>query len=381
MENDIQKSPKTRLAYIDNLRTLVIILVITMHSAVTYSGLGDWYYKEGAKENLSVFGLVFFGFLQSFLQAWIMGLLFFISAFLAAKALAKRTSFNFIKERLFRLGLPLLIYVFVISPIIIFIILGNQSENTFIENYIQFIIGFWWLDATGPLWFVQVLLFFSIVYAILKKFVPRPIKINKITNTNIISAILLIGVIAFFVRLKFPMGTSFLNLQFSYFTSYIVMFISGIIIGENDLLDNITDIKNTKCLKWALIAGTPLWAATMILGGALEGKEYFNGGFYWQSFTFSLWESITAIGFSMGLLACFKKKVNLHNKFTNLMRDNAFGIYVFHAPILIMISLMLKNLVLDPIFKFIMVTILASIISFIFSFLIRKIKPIGVLFK
>jgi len=381
MDNNIKESPKTRFAYIDNVRSLVIILVITMHSAVTYSGIGDWYYKEGSLENLSVFGMVFFAFLQSFLQAWIMGLLFFISAFLATKSLAKRTSLGFIKERLFRLGLPLLIYVFIISPFVYFILLGIQPENTFIENYLQFINSFWWLSSTGPLWFVQVLLLFCIVYTIVKKLVPKPIKINETTTANIISIILLIGVVAFFVRIKFPMGTNFLNLQFSYFTSYIVMFVSGILIGENDLLEKITDAKNLKWLKWTLIIGVPLWVATLIVGGALEGKEYFNGGFYWQSFAFALWESLTAIGFSIGLLAFFKNKANWDNKFTRVMRDNGFGIYFFHAPILISVSLILKHLVLNPIFKFLMVTILASIISLIFSFLVRKIKPVGVLLK
>jgi hypothetical protein len=36
-----------RLLYIDNLRTLVIIMVILVHLAVTYGGEGSWYYKEG----------------------------------------------------------------------------------------------------------------------------------------------------------------------------------------------------------------------------------------------------------------------------------------------------------------------------------------------
>ena len=380
MDNIDEKTSKTRLAYLDNTRSLVIILVIAMHAAVTYSGFGFWYYVEGSPEKLSILEMVFFGFFQSFVQAWSMGVLFFISAYLATKALARRSTLNFIKERLFRLGIPLIIFMFFITPFILFVLLNFNPEKTFIENYIRYILDFAWLGATGPLWFVQILLFFCIIYAVQKKLLLRPMKLTNVTPLNIIFAIILTTVIAFLVRIEIPIGSSFLNLQFAYFPSYIVMFIAGIIIGENDLLENISSEKNIRWLKIAFIVGIPLWAAIMLFGGALEGKEYYNGGFNWQNFAFALWESFTAIGFSIGLIALFKK-INIENKFTKLMRDNAFGIYCFHAPILVAISLLFKNLVLIPILKFVLVLILASVFCLIFSYLIRKVKPIGLLYK
>ena len=142
MEYSIKEIPKTRFLYLDNVRSLVIFLVVAMHSAVTYSGMGGWYYKEGSPDNLSTLEYVLFGFFQSFGQAWFMGVLFFISAYLATKALKKRGFIGFIKERLFRLGLPLLIYMFIISPFNMFILLRANPENTIIENYVQFFTDF-----------------------------------------------------------------------------------------------------------------------------------------------------------------------------------------------------------------------------------------------
>jgi surface polysaccharide O-acyltransferase-like enzyme len=381
MDLNFKELPKNRFAYLDNVRSLVIILVITIHSAVTYSGDGGWYYIEGSPENLSIFGRAFFGLLQSFLQAWTMGALFFISAYLATKSLAKRGSLNFIKERLFRLGLPLLLYVFVISPVIIFVILGFYSENSFVDNYIRYLTSFRWLRATGPLWFVQILLIFCVIYTFLKKCFTSSYKLQDVGLKHIILTILLTTIIAFLFRLVFPVGSSFYNLQFGYFTSYIVMFIAGIIVGENNLLEKVTDEKNIKWFKLTLIIGIPIWFFVMLMGGALEGHRYFDGGFNWVSLTFSFWESFTAIGFSIGLIALFKKKVNTDNKFACLMRDNAFGMYFFHAPILVIISLALKHWVVFPVLKFIIVTIIASIACLAFSFLIRKIKPIGIIFR
>jgi uncharacterized membrane protein YcfT len=78
-------TPAIRFAFLDNIRSLVILLVVTIHAAVTYSGFGGWYYVEGSPGNLSAFGIAFFGLLQSFLQAWTMGILFFISAYFATR--------------------------------------------------------------------------------------------------------------------------------------------------------------------------------------------------------------------------------------------------------------------------------------------------------
>lgn len=372
---------KARMPYLDNVRSMVIILVIVMHSAVTYSGIGDWYYKEGSFDELPLIEKIFFGYLQMFLQSWFMGILFFISAFFAAKALAKRGTLQFIKERLFRLGLPLLIYMFVISPLIGLVLLKFYPEISLLENYCWYITSFEWTGSTGPLWFVEALLIFCIVYAIVKKCFKTTLKIQTIKTKNIIFVIIATGVIAFCVRLIFPIGTSYYNLQFCYFTSYIVLFILGIIAGENDLLDNLVKDSNTKWIQWTLIIGMPLWVCIIIFSGAIDGNTPFEGGLNWPSFAYALWESLTAIGFSIGILSFFKKRINFENNYTKIISDNSFGIYFLHAPLLISVSLILKYLIIDPILKFLLVVIITFFVCLIVSFLLKKIKPVGVLLK
>ncbi len=48
-----------RLHWIDNLRILVIILVVILHAAVTYSGIGGWYFKENGQVDTA--STLFFG--------------------------------------------------------------------------------------------------------------------------------------------------------------------------------------------------------------------------------------------------------------------------------------------------------------------------------
>jgi hypothetical protein len=289
----LQEQTKTRFAYLDNVRSSVIFLVIAMHSAVTYSGDGGWYYKEGSPEILSLFERITFGSFQSFLQAWFMGALFFISAFLATKSLAKRGATQFLRERFFRLGLPLLVFIFLISPFIYFVLLGNGKG---IMDYIHYLTNWKWLiGSTGPLWFVEMLLLFCIIYVIVRKFIPNRKTIHTFNTQSIIFVMIITGIIAFLIRLIFPQGTSFYNLQFSYFSSYIVLFVMGIIIGENNLFEHITREQNIRWLYITLIAGIIAWFAIMLLGGAAAGNRNFDGGFNWQSLAFALWEAFVAI--------------------------------------------------------------------------------------
>jgi surface polysaccharide O-acyltransferase-like enzyme len=381
MDKILNISSRTRFAYLDNIRSLVIILVVAMHAAVTYSGFGGWYYMEGSIYKLNAFELPFFGFTQSFGQAWLMGILFFISAYLAVKSLKRRGAKEFIKERLFRLGVPLLIYMFLIDPFNVYVLLRYNPKNTIIENYRNFLINFGWVRATGPLWFVQILLILCVIYVIVKKTISKTIKINELKQKSIIFCIIITGIAAFLIRLVYPIGSNFYNLQFCYFGSYIVLFSLGIIVGENDLMENITDKKNIKWVIGTALFALPLWTVITVFGGVLEGKMYLISGFYWQSFAYAFWEAAIAIGFSIGLIALFKKKLYTENKLTRLMRDNAFGIYCFHSPILIAVTLAMKPLAYLPILKFLMALIIASVLCLVFSFFVRKIKPIGILLK
>jgi len=81
-----------RFAYLDNLRSFVIFLVVAVHASVTYSGYGGWYYKEASPDRLDMASRAVFGLFEAFTQAWFMGVLFFLAAFFATKSLAKRDS-------------------------------------------------------------------------------------------------------------------------------------------------------------------------------------------------------------------------------------------------------------------------------------------------
>jgi peptidoglycan/LPS O-acetylase OafA/YrhL len=367
-----------RLGYLDNLRSFVIFLVIVTHTMVTYSGFGGWYYKE-AHSSLDMVSTIIFGLYGSFSQAWFMGILFFLAAYFATRSLEKRGPAAFVRERLFRLGVPLLIYMFLIDPFIGYFLMnyGNvQGHGSPLQAYLEYLGSFRWIGSTGPLWFVEALLLFSLPYAAWRAI--RPAAKATRAAPSVMTAVLIIvatGLAAFSIRLFQPIGTSVANLQLCYFASYIALFLLGIHAGEKRWLESFPEGRGMGWFTAVLAVGIPAWFVIMVGGGAAEGGSLFNGGLNWQSFAYAFWESFVAIGFSLGLIAFFRKYLNVENRFTRLLAQNSFGIYMFHAPILIAISLLLRSWHGVPLLKFAVVVPLAFAATLAVSSLILRRIP------
>lgn len=365
--NKVQGS---RLAYIDNLRALMIIFVVVLHTAVTYSGFGSWYYVEN--KSVDFISTLFFGLFQSFTQAYFMSLLFMIAGYFAPGNLDSKGTRSFVKGRLFRLGLPILVYIFIIHPVCVLI---SRPEVYIADYYVRGLLSFDFISWTGPLWFALALLIFTLVYVLTRK-----ISVNFNLSTkfdinikNVMLLVFLITIPAFAVRIVFPVGTAVINLQFSFFSAYVIMFAAGIMSFRYGIIDRI-DYKTGK--RWfaaSFVIGLPLWIIIMLLGGPAEGIFLINGGLNWQAFTYALWESFFCVTVIIGLVGIFKYRYNTQSGFQKFLSDNAFGVFVFHAPILISISILFKGFTLYPVLKFIFISAMAVSASFIFSYLIRRI--------
>src|SRR5208282_3663200 len=118
--------PATRLAFVDNLRWVMIVLVVSMHAAVTYSHLGSWYFMEDPKPGLAL--TVLFAAYQTFLQAFFMGLLFLIAGYFVPGAFDRKGCGKFLSDRAIRLGIPTLLYMLLVQPFIVYWLLRNFAE-------------------------------------------------------------------------------------------------------------------------------------------------------------------------------------------------------------------------------------------------------------
>lgn len=359
---------RNRFLYIDNLKLLMIILVVLVHCAVTYSGLGSWYFMDS--ENMDNISYVFFGLFQSYTQAYFMGFLFLISGLFVAKSYDKKGCKRFIKDRLLRLGIPALFYMLVIHPFNVYVLLSNTWEKpAFFRYYGNYLISFDFLGCSGPLWFALALLIFDCFYVAYRKLtgtrsIPKEKKLPGIGFVWLLIA--LITVFAFLIRLVWPIGTSLANMQLCFFAEYIILFIAGIRVGRFEWFSQISYRSGKFFLIAAFALGIVFWVVIMLAGGYLQdGFGAYQGGFTWQSAAYAFWEAFLSVFMSIGLIGVFKEKYNKQNILVKTLSDNSFAVYVFHAPIIISISLAMVKFQLHPIIKF----LAASILGLSFSFL------------
>jgi surface polysaccharide O-acyltransferase-like enzyme len=169
--------------------------------------------------------------------------------------------------------------------------------------------------------------------------------------------IFLIGITTFLVRLPWPNGTNFYNLQFCYFPQYIAFFIAGTMAYRDDWLGRFSLQMGKYWGRVGLIGGLVLWATLLALGGAFKGQmTSYQGGLHWQSLGMACWEQLAGVGISLYLLVWFREKFNAQGPKARFFSENAFAVYVFHTPVLITISRLFSGLPVPLLPKFLLLT-------------------------
>ena len=140
----------TRMAYLDSLRAILIVLVIALHTAITYGAQGDWTFEDPFQTDVS--GIVL-TFVTTMVQAFSLGLYFFISGYFTPRSYDRKGAGQFWKDRLIRLGIPLVVYTFALSRIpTYFAQVGRHEISASFWDYARrtFLTG----ADEGPTWFI-----------------------------------------------------------------------------------------------------------------------------------------------------------------------------------------------------------------------------------
>lgn len=343
---------KVRNAYIDNIKVFLISLVILHHWAITYGAPGGWYFYDS--DGLGEIPFLLLTLFVATNQSFFMGMFFFISALFISSSLSRKGTKKFFGDRLIRLGMPTLIFAFIISPIVLFLLYryNDGGEGTLLE----FLTRSNWIGL-GPMWFVVALLFFNLLFllfaVIRKKIELRKISIPK--NTPIIIFMILLSLVTFLVRINWEVGRSipFLNFQLGHFPQYICLFTFGLLAGQNQWPEQLTFKKAKFWIYLSLLFIFILFPLTFILGGVEKtGPEPFMGGLTIQSLVYSFWEQFTGFALIIMIFGIFKKYVSKQNGILKRASRSAFAVYVFHTLVLVICGLLLAQFTLNPFVKF-----------------------------
>lgn len=164
---------------------------------------------------------------------------------------------------------------------------------------------------------------------------------------------------SFLVRLVPPIGTDILNMQVCFIPQYIALFVVGMAAYRGDWPARIPRTFGLQWFRVALSVGPALWVAVLIAGRVWSGDySLIVGGMYWQSALHCLWESLLCTGMCLGLIVVVREYFNRHTRLTRFLSDNSFAVYVFHAPILIGLTVALHGLAWPPLAKFLLLSVL-----------------------
>lgn len=371
------KAEVTRLAFVDNVRWTMIILVLSMHASDTYSPFGNWYYTDRATTGFGT--AIVFGVYQSVLQAFFMALLFLIAGYFAAPAFDRKGLRRFSRDRFLRLGVPTLLYMLVIGPLTQYFVSRTWGSGGFTHQWLVHFRNGEWLSETGPMWFCAALLAFSLVYALMRSALPLvPGKMAGKPAAGIIAGFLLaMAATTFAVRVVLPEDVSVFNMHPGDFPQYILMFVAGVAAFRGRWFEH---LPQRDALAWATALLAPaalIFVILIVAGGALQGDTRpYNGGFNPVSAGKCLWEALVCVGMSFGLLALYRRNFGRQGPAAKFLSDNAFAVYLFHPPVIIALALLLHRLPGGGLFKAALLTAAAAVATFALSALVFRRMPL-----
>jgi len=376
----------SRLFFIDHLRAALVILVVLHHLAIVYGeGVSFWYVDPPQGESLSGFLLVIFVF---FNQAWFMGALFLLAGYFTPGSFDRKRSGSFLKARLIRLGIPLIIWIFVLNPISnigLFLepakwITDPLTWQNFRRLYPEFI-------GLGVAWFLALLLIFNFGYAAWRHLTRnRPSsstgEYSPPTYLGIAIFVLALALVTYLLRIFVPIGKTVLDFPtIAYLPQYLSFFIVGTIAYRRDWLRTLTDRMGKVGFVTAVVATLFLFPIPIL--GMLGGTMRFLGNGSWPSAVYALWDSIFAVGLCLASITFFRRYFNSKSKLGSFLAQQSYAVYVIHSPIIVFLAyafylvLPARDVVLWPLIRFSLAAITMVPICFAIAFLLRKIPGVA----
>lgn len=347
---------KQRIVYVDVIKVFLTCLVVAHHAGQAYGPTGGvWPVADSNKANW----LGQFFFINA---SYMMGLYFFISGYFMLFSLNLKTNAQFIKERLVRLGIPLLVFTF-----FVFLPFNYYGSAKDMNVFIFFVNTYCNQPpiATGHLWFVASLLLYSFFYLLFFRNQNNPAKVTAAKPFRLYYLfiyIILLSLVSAVVRLQYPIDmwqTWLVPVEVAHIPQYLSLFLIGALFNRYQWLD-----------KFKLTTGL-LFLGIAVSAYIINEKLPHSVKEYWLTESFV--ESLLCAGISMALLTLFRHYGNRSNAVIRSLSHNAYGIYLFHVLIVIAIQLFLLGWNVNANIKFAVVTVLGIFLSLCLSALLRKI--------
>lgn len=351
-----------RKYYIDNLRWISILLLIPFHTCMIYNNWGENFYVKSS-DNAVLSSFIFI------CSPWFMPLLFAIAGVSTCYALKKRTTKQYLKERVYKLLIPLISGILLLVPIQTYYAekFHNAYDGGYFNQYILFFTKK--TDLTGAtggftpahLWFILYLFIISILaLPILLKYKnsEKKIRVEKLTVLKILPMFLIFAVMALV-----------LNIGGKSLGEYFALFMLGYFILSEDIIQEKLDEN-----RWYLFLGFVVLTVSDLL--LINVWGLYSGLCFDIFYKFLSWIGI------LSLLGMGRHYLNFQNRITKYFVNASFPIYILHQSLLILTAYYALRIIPSIYLQVVltqteicaMVDLIGSIVSKIKQEIIRKEK-------
>ena len=360
--------PVQRTAFFDHIRVVLTALVILHHCAIMFGAPGGWYLTMSTEVVAERVPLTMF---VSIDQAFFMGFFFLLSGYFGAASIARHGPSHFMRERLLRLGLPVIVYGWLIGPMTM-ALAGMVNGAPFLAHWAALLAAH--AFELGPLWFALTLLYFSAALLLWRQLSGPRCAGPPWTPGHgaLLAAALFTGAGAFLLRLWMPVGSERWLLQIAYFSSYIVLFASGVALAPGKWLELVGP---NIARPWRVVSyiTIPLLFVYGVLAGALEGKPFNTaGGWNLPALAYAFWEPFVAWGIILTMLWRFRVAPRRSPVWAQL-GPCAFAAFIIHPPVLVAMGLLLAHQPWPNSVKFLIAGVAGLALSFLLARLLLTI--------
>lgn len=344
---------KTRYYFLDNLRWVVVLLVLFYHVFYNFNAVGVFGGVGGFTDNQ------WQDTFCALLNPWFMTLLFVVAGASSRYALRSRTPKEFRRERIRKLLVPTTLGLFVFGWVLG--MLNMRGAGAAIPDDLPFLVKYLIAipSGTGHLWFLQDLLVFSLLLLLVRRLVD----VESVDRwlSELPKWALWLVMAAFFAVLWGSSQTQIDNPSVAqgllnlYRPAYYFMpFLCGYYIFSSERMHN-------------FLAENFLPLAVVAVVGAVGFCTEFYGADYTSPCAVQgLWCNIYCWAMTLAMLGGFKRWADSTSPFAGYMSRSSFGVYVVHMTVCTASCLWLKTsgLPLWAIYS------LALVITFVGSFVL-----------
>jgi hypothetical protein len=360
------------------MKTLMVATIIVGHGAVAYSGLESaWPYQDVQETSLGAVPDYALSLTVALVAMFVMGLFFLISGLVTPPSIERHGPESFARHRLVRLGIPLLVWVLVLWPGAIW--LAHLAAGEHLAFWDAVIDADPPLDA-GPMWFVFVLLLFSLAYAGWVSGRDSDRRRPPVSGRDLVRLSIAVSVATVLIRPLLPIASGQPGQSHVWqWPQFVAMFALGVVAARSGGLSPVPERIRRAGGRAAIIAlGSVLLVIAAMGAAGIDGDVIFDPGVHWGPLALAALEGPLAVGACVWLLGTAQQRLaGPLTPFEERASRSAYGAFLLQGLVLIGLMIALRPAGLPAEAKAPIVATLGVLLSFALSWVLVTRTRVG----